>query len=168
MAPERPVMPRRVEAQNCLFIFLNSSTSRCGSPSKSRRASRRLRHPCGWITDVPHLLFSFGTLRQQDVQLSVFGRKLHGRADRLPGFRLTTVRVTDPEVIRISGSDLHPMLEASADESDCVDGMVFEITDAELEAADAYEEDSYVRASVTLTSGATSWVYLPAEVPTQR
>lgn len=124
--------------------------------------------PCGWITDVPHLLFSFGTLRQPEVQLSVFGRELYGRADRLPGFRLTTVMVTDPEVIRISGSDLHPMLQASGDENDCVEGMVFEITDTELAAADAYEDDCYVRASVTLRSGVVSWVYLPAEVTSQR
>lgn len=117
---------------------------------------------------MPQLLFSFGTLRQPDVQLSVFGRELYGRPDRLPGFRLTTIKITDPEVIRISGSDLHPMLQASDDGNDGVDGIVFEITDMDLRAADAYEEDCYVRALVTLGSGAASWVYQPAEVTSQR
>lgn len=93
--------------------------------------------------------------------MSVFGRRLEGDSDQLPGYRLTTVKITDPEVVRISGSDEHPMLRASDDLSDCVDGVVFEITEDDLCAADAYEDDSYVRASVTLSSGTRSWVYLP-------
>lgn len=117
---------------------------------------------------MSQLLFSFGTLRQPEVQRSVFGRELHGRPDRLPGYRLGTIRITDPEVVRISGSDLHPMLQVSDAEDDGVDGTVFEITDADLMAADAYEVDGYVRASVTLGSGVTSWVYLPAEVAARR
>jgi hypothetical protein len=98
-----------------------------------------------------HYLFSFGTLGQPEVQSSVFGRRLEGRSDRLPGYRLTTVKITDPEVVRISGSGEHPMLQVSDDPNDYVDGTVFEVTDEELSAADAYEDHSYVRASVTLS-----------------
>jgi gamma-glutamylcyclotransferase (GGCT)/AIG2-like uncharacterized protein YtfP len=112
---------------------------------------------------VPHCLFSFGTLRQLEVQSSVFGRKLEGRSDRLPGYRLTTVKIADPEVVRISGSGEHPMLQVSDDPNDYVDGTVFEITDEELSAVDAYEDHSYVRVPVTLSSGVRCWAYLPAD-----
>lgn len=60
------------------------------------------------------------------------------------------------------------MLQASGDENDYVEGMVFEITDAELEAADAYKDDCYVRGSATLSSEAASWVCLPVELPSPR
>ena len=81
------------------------------------------------------LLFSFGTLRQPDVQVSVFGHTLEGQPEQLPRFRLTTVAITDPEVVRISGSARHPMLERSETVSDVVQGVVFNVTEEELVAA---------------------------------
>lgn len=115
---------------------------------------------------VAQQLFSFGTLQQQEVQTAVFGRLLHGVRDALSGYRLTTVKIADPEVVRISGSDEHPMLQATGDPDHEVLGTVFELTDDELRAADDYEDDSYVRASVVLASGTECWVYLPvAEAP---
>ena len=41
-------------------------------------------------------LFSYGTLQQEDVQLSTFGRLLQGRRDELPGFEPSLVRIEDP------------------------------------------------------------------------
>lgn len=38
--------------------------------------------------------------------------------------------------------------------------MVFEISEAELAAADEYEVDDYRRIAVPLRSGATAWVYV--------
>jgi hypothetical protein len=35
------------------------------------------------------LLFSYGTLQQEDVQWSTFGRLLEGEPDELPGFALS-------------------------------------------------------------------------------
>jgi gamma-glutamylcyclotransferase (GGCT)/AIG2-like uncharacterized protein YtfP len=49
-----------------------------------------------------------------------------------------------------------------------VSGTVFEVTDAELTAADEYERPaSYGRLAVTLASGKTAWVYVhtPARLP---
>jgi hypothetical protein len=34
-------------------------------------------------------LFAYGTLRQREVQLAIFGRRLAGRADVLPGYALS-------------------------------------------------------------------------------
>jgi hypothetical protein len=54
---------------------------------------------------VTELLFSYGTLRQREVQLSTFGRVLDGHPDAIVGFDLDYVMITDPHVIATSGSD---------------------------------------------------------------
>jgi gamma-glutamylcyclotransferase (GGCT)/AIG2-like uncharacterized protein YtfP len=108
------------------------------------------------------LLFSYGTLQQAGVQMETFNRLLSGAADALPSYKRAMVRITDPEVIAASGSDQHPIVSASADPKDEVSGTVFEITEAELAAADAYEVSDYRRISVRLKSGRTAWVYVRA------
>ncbi|MFG3052618.1 gamma-glutamylcyclotransferase family protein [Kitasatospora sp. NPDC048239] len=109
-----------------------------------------------------HQLFSYGTLQLPEVQLARFGRLLEGRPDALPGFRLTHVTITDPEVIAASGTDRHPLVVASTQDGDAVEGSVFAITDAELAAADDYEVDDYARTAVVLRTGAKAWAYLAA------
>jgi hypothetical protein len=47
-------------------------------------------------------------------------------------------------------------------DTDHVPGMVFEVTAAELAAADAYEVADYKRVAARLASGATAWVYVKA------
>jgi hypothetical protein len=42
------------------------------------------------------LLFSYGTLQQDNVQLSTFGRLLHGHTDELVGFESAIVQIEDP------------------------------------------------------------------------
>jgi hypothetical protein len=42
---------------------------------------------------MTELLFSYGTLRQRDVQLSTFGRLLDGRPDAIVGFDLPDAAV---------------------------------------------------------------------------
>jgi len=44
-----------------------------------------------------------------------------------------------------------------------VAGTVFEITPAELAAADAYEVSDYARVAVKLKSGVEAWVYVRAK-----
>lgn len=106
------------------------------------------------------LLFSYGTLRQPEVQRSTFGRELDGRPDAIVGYDLDYVTITDPHVVAVSGSDRHPILRPSAAPDAHVDGTVFAISPAELVAADDYEVDSYRRISVPLRSGAQAWVYV--------
>ena len=55
-------------------------------------------------------IFSYGTLRQPEVQIGLFGRRLEGEEDALAGHVTRLQRVTDPEVIALSGSDEHPAL----------------------------------------------------------
>jgi gamma-glutamylcyclotransferase (GGCT)/AIG2-like uncharacterized protein YtfP len=107
-------------------------------------------------------LFSYGTLRQAEVQLSLFGREVATVDDALPGFRLEMVKITDADVIAKSGSDVHPILRRGAAQ-DAVRGAFLELSEAELACADAYEVDDYERVPVELASGLNAWVYVAAD-----
>lgn len=107
-------------------------------------------------------LFSYGTLQQDNVQMASFGRLLVGRADAMPGFKKEMVEITDPDVIAKSGEKFHPIVVPSSDPADSISGTVFEITETELAAADAYEVSDYKRVETTLTSGTKAWVYVKA------
>jgi hypothetical protein len=106
-------------------------------------------------------LFSYGTLQQQSVQLSSFGRLLIGAPDALPGWKREMVEITDPDVLAKSGMRFHPIIVPGT-ASDEVTGMVFEITEDELASADRYEVSDYKRIAVRLKSGAEAWVYVKA------
>lgn len=108
---------------------------------------------------MSELLFSYGTLQQDSVQMASFGRLLKGRPDTLPGYRQTQIAITDPEVVRTSGKAYHPIV-APGEATDSVPGTVFEITAEELAAADRYEVSDYKRVAAALASGVTAWVYI--------
>jgi gamma-glutamylcyclotransferase (GGCT)/AIG2-like uncharacterized protein YtfP len=106
------------------------------------------------------LLFSYGTLRDPAVQTATFGRELTGRDDRVVGFRIEQLRITDPHVLAVSGLTHHPVLIATDNAADVVPGVVLELTDDELQRADEYEVDDYKRIAAPLSSGDTAWVYV--------
>jgi gamma-glutamylcyclotransferase (GGCT)/AIG2-like uncharacterized protein YtfP len=110
----------------------------------------------------PIALFSYGTLRQADVQIANYGRLLDGEPDALAGYRLVPVEIEDPDVVRISGKAIHTIAVASGDSGDRIPGMVFALTEVELAATDAYETAAYARLEVTLESGRSVWVYVAA------
>jgi gamma-glutamylcyclotransferase (GGCT)/AIG2-like uncharacterized protein YtfP len=109
------------------------------------------------------LVFSYGTLQQERVQLSTFGRLLHGQSDELIGFVPSFVKIEDAEVAAPSGRTHHANVTFNGSNDSRVGGTVFEINDAELAAADAYERlAGYKRVAVTLVSGKQAWVYVDA------
>lgn len=109
------------------------------------------------------LLFSYGTLQREDVQRATFGRRLEGWPDELPGHAAASVRIEDPRVAARIGMTHHANLTFNGDEASRVAGMVLEVTEAELAAADEYEATaSYRRKAVTLASGRQAWVYVHA------
>ena len=114
------------------------------------------------IEQTTVLLFSYGTLQLEAVQLANFGRRLEGRRDALPGYSLVQHEITDPEVIRTRGKRFHPVVAPSDDPADSVPGKVFSITAEELAAADRYEVADYKRISVRLASGKEAVVYVKA------
>ena len=110
---------------------------------------------------MTELLFSYGTLQQEGVQMAQFGRRLSGQADALQGWRTAMVEITDPDVLEKSGKRFHPIVMPGR-KDDQVPGMVFEITAEELAAADSYEVSDYRRVTAQLASGKTAWVYVKA------
>ena len=108
------------------------------------------------------LLFSYGTLQQEGVQLSTFGRRLEGTPDNLVGFTIAILKIEDPEVISKSGKEYHPIAKMTDSTHNRIPGSVFEITDDELRLSDQYEVDVYKRVKTTLESGKVAWVYVEA------
>ena len=107
-------------------------------------------------------LFSYGTLRQGNVQLATFGRLLEGRPDSLAGFALAPMAIEDANVIATSGSAVHTIARPTGDPADLVPGLVFQISPAELEAADRYEAGAIERIRVLLESGIEAFAYVAA------
>ncbi len=106
-------------------------------------------------------LFSYGTLQTEPTQLATFGRRLEGEADTLAGYKLTMIRVQNPEFETLSGASQHRNIVFTGSESDLVEGSVLTVTRKELEQADAYEKVAdYQRVLVQLKSGTKAWVYL--------
>ena len=106
------------------------------------------------------LLFSYGTLQDQNVQISTFGRKLVGNFDQLTGYKLIDLQITDPNVIKLSGKDVHQILQKTGNQAGTVSGVVFELTEQELIHADSYEVDDYKRVLLRPASGNSAWVYV--------
>jgi gamma-glutamylcyclotransferase (GGCT)/AIG2-like uncharacterized protein YtfP len=109
------------------------------------------------------LLFSYGTLQDDAIQFSTFGRLLQGHRDELVGFEQSLARIDDPEEVATSGKSHYANVISNGRIDSRVPGTVFEVTDAELAAADAYEEPAgYKRLTTVLASGKEAWVYMNA------
>ena len=112
--------------------------------------------------DQESLLFSYGTLQYEAVQIETFGRKLEGHRDFLLGYKLNYVEILDQKFIELSGESVHKILDYTGNSDDMVEGMVFKLNKAELHQADLYEVDSYKRVLGKLKSGISTWVYAKA------
>ena len=105
------------------------------------------------------LLFSYGTLQQEAVQMSTFGRLLQGEPDELIGFEQSLLRVEDPQFVARSGKAHHSIVKLNGRDDSRVSGTAFEVSDSELASADRYEPAGYTRISAMLASGRRAWVY---------
>jgi gamma-glutamylcyclotransferase (GGCT)/AIG2-like uncharacterized protein YtfP len=110
------------------------------------------------------LLFSYGSLQQEDVQMSTFGRKLTGQKDLLIGYEPSLVKIVDADVAKRLKKLHHDNVAKTGDDWSNVQGTVFEVTDAELAKSDAFEAQfGYKRVSVPLASEKEAWVYVHSE-----
>ncbi len=109
------------------------------------------------------LLFSYGTLQQENVQIATFGRVLEYKADSLPGYKIEQLKISDAEVVATSGKTHHPIAVPSENDESFIKGTLLEITAEELRQSDSYEVKEYVRKSVKLSSGIIAWVYVSAD-----
>lgn len=110
------------------------------------------------------LLFSYGTLQQEEVQLAIFERTLRGDQDELMGYEQALLIIEDPAVIATSGKTHHTIVRPSADPSSRITGTVYQLTQAELHRADLYEVAAYKRTVANLASGRQAWVYVDARI----
>ena|SRR5450631_2223817 len=108
------------------------------------------------------LLFSYGTLQLEAVQVATFGRQLAGASDALRGFELVLLKIEDQTVIAISGKEHHTMAKSTGRASDVVSGTVFALTPDEIQNADKYEVAAVRRVAVVLQSGVRAWAYVDA------
>ena len=108
------------------------------------------------------LLFSYGTLQREDVQLSTFGRLLVGHADELVGFEQGFMTIEDPAFVAASGKAQHAIVRFNGRADSRVRGTVLELSDEELAQADLYEPAGYTRVPAVLASGRDAWVYADA------
>jgi gamma-glutamylcyclotransferase (GGCT)/AIG2-like uncharacterized protein YtfP len=116
--------------------------------------------------DAPRIaLFSYGTLQLPEVQWATYGRRLEGRPDTLAGYRLAPLVISSPDVVALSGREVHTIARRTGNPADRIHGFVFTLTAAELEATDRYETDAYARVEVALSSGAAAFVYVGPDHP---
>ena len=103
------------------------------------------------------LLFSYGTLRYDDVQVELFGRTLKGQDDQLVGFEQIPIEFNEG-----GRKIVHSIVKRGSGDAR-VPGKVLDLTDDELAIADEYEPPAYVRISTKLGSGTEAWVYAARE-----
>ncbi len=96
-----------------------------------------------------HLLFTYGTLQEKEVQLAVFSRLLTGVDDILEQYKIAVQKV----------ANRYPTLEYTGTNQNKLTGKVYTISPEELDQADRYEGEAYKRIEVTLVSGNKAWVY---------
>ena len=110
--------------------------------------------------EQPELLFAYGTLQSEAVQLATFGRRLEGQTDALVGYSIVMIEIEDQDFVATSGTAHHRSLRFTGAASDVVEGTRLSLTKAELNLADSYEPSGYERIQVKLRSGSTTWVYV--------
>jgi gamma-glutamylcyclotransferase (GGCT)/AIG2-like uncharacterized protein YtfP len=96
-----------------------------------------------------HLVFTYGTLQDEEVQLEVFSRLLSGPQDTLSKYKIAAQKV----------ANRYPTLEHTKNEKDKITGKIYTLSPEELDKADAYEGAAYERIEITLVSGKKAWVY---------
>jgi len=111
---------------------------------------------------LTELLFSYGTLQLEAVQMATFGRPLAGTSDVLQGFEVIPLKIEDATVIAVSGKAQHTMARFTGRAADVIAGTVFAVTPEEIQSADRYEVAAVKRVAVVLQSGVCAWVYVDA------
>jgi gamma-glutamylcyclotransferase (GGCT)/AIG2-like uncharacterized protein YtfP len=100
-------------------------------------------------------IFSYGTLRSKEIQMKVFNKILTGTPDQIIGYKIKDLQIEEE-----FGMEDYFVATPSENPSDTIDGIVFNVTSADLTKADLFESNAYKRTQITLKSGITAWIYL--------
>ncbi len=93
-------------------------------------------------------LFVYGTLTAPARQRAIIGRAAASAPAALDGYHKDEIRL---------GLHTYPIARPRAGAR--LEGLVLEVTEAELALFDRYETDAYRRVRVTLADGAEAWLY---------
>ncbi|GIZ08601.1 gamma-glutamylcyclotransferase family protein [Flavobacterium sp. UMI-01] len=100
-------------------------------------------------------LFAYGTLKDTEIQQNIFGRILKGSPDSLIGYSLTHIQIEEE-----FGMATYPIIVETGNPDDIINGLLYEITDEDVQLADTYEGLHYKRIEVNLESKQTAWAYI--------
>jgi gamma-glutamylcyclotransferase (GGCT)/AIG2-like uncharacterized protein YtfP len=107
------------------------------------------------------LIFSYGSLQEQAVQLSVYGRVLRAEPDELLNCVREQIAVPPRHKAAAAGVTHYANVVFTPGSGSRVAGKVLELTETELALTDGYEQDAeYVRVIARLASGRRAWVYV--------
>ena len=99
-------------------------------------------------------LFAYGTLKEKDIQETIFGRILKGTPETLVGYVINQIHIEEE-----FGVAQYPIITPTHNPEDTISGMLYDLTEAQLQLADTYEGLYYKRIQVQLQSEQTAWVY---------
>lgn len=102
-------------------------------------------------------LFAYGSLKDKEIQENIFGRVLEGTRDKLNGYIKKVIHIEEE-----FGLTPYPIITATQNPGDSIKGILYQLTQRELQLADTYEGIHYKRIKVELHSNEIVWVYSAA------
>lgn len=102
-------------------------------------------------------LFAYGSLKDKEVQENVFGRVLEGTPDKLIGYTKKVIHIEEE-----FGLTPYPIITETQNPEDSIIGILYQLTEQELQQSDTYEGIHYKRIQVELHSNEIVWVYSAA------
>lgn len=99
-------------------------------------------------------LFAYGTLKDREIQETIFGRVLTGVPDKLVGYTIKEINIEEE-----FGLTPYPIITETHNPEDVISGIRYSLSKHELELADNYEGIHYKRIKVQLNSNETVWTY---------
>lgn len=102
-------------------------------------------------------LFAYGTLKDKEIQETIFGRVLTGTPDKLVGYAIKEIHIE--EEFGVIG---YPIITETQNLDDTISGILYKLSPRELQLADTYEGIHYKRIQVVLNSNQTVWTYSAA------
>jgi gamma-glutamylcyclotransferase (GGCT)/AIG2-like uncharacterized protein YtfP len=99
-------------------------------------------------------LFAYGTLKDKDIQETIFGRILKGNPDTLVGYVVKQIHIEEE-----FGMEPYPIITPTQDSSDIIHGILYDLSSEDLQKADTYEGIHYKRIQVQLQSGEVAWTF---------
>ncbi len=100
-------------------------------------------------------LFAYGTLKDKNIQETIFGRLLKGTPDSLAGYEVQKITIEEE-----FGMEEYPIIVPSNNSNTVIEGILYEIKALDLEKVDTYEGRHYKRIEVTLQSNTKAWAYV--------